>query len=302
VNTIFFRFIIGISKPLELFLGILVYVLGVSIARYLGSSLNWGMIILGQVWVTLYQIGSHILDAYFHFPTKPGDSTRFNPADVVDEPSGGIRRDQVLWLSMAAFAVTASLTLVFIRSGDVRLVGLIVMGLMLIGSILTAVPPFSLSHSGYGEVIRSIVIASLIPALGMIFQHGNLHRILTLSTFPLIFIHLAMTIALQFPAYASNSREQKTVMTTFLGWELGLVLHNFLILGGFLAISLVMLLGLPSSIALPAFVVLPLGIFQVWYLSRIGAGIKPNWRVLNVTAILTFGLTVYLLLFRFLTR
>jgi 1,4-dihydroxy-2-naphthoate octaprenyltransferase len=87
-----------------------------------------------------------------------------------------------------------------------------------------------------------------------------------------------------------------------LGWERGMMLHNILILVGYLLIGLAMLFGFPTSVALPALLALPLGLFQIWYMSRIGAGSKPNWQVLGWLAVLVFGVTTYLLTFSFWTR
>ncbi|MBL7164782.1 MAG: hypothetical protein ISS57_19515, partial [Anaerolineales bacterium] len=52
----------------------------------------------------------------------------------------------------------------------------------------------------------------------------------------------------------------------------------------------------------PAFLALPLGLFLIWYLSRIAAGAKPHWGALKITAMLVYGFTVYLLTFSFWTH
>ena len=78
--------------------------------------------------------------------------------------------------------------------------------------------------------------------------------------------------------------------------------HNLLILASFLVIGAAMIFGLPSAVALPAFFVFPLGLFQIWYMTRIARGSKPIWRALNLVAILTFGLTAYLIAFSFWIR
>jgi len=67
-------------------------------------------------------------------------------------------------------------------------------------------------------------------------------------------------------------------------------------------LGIAMLIGLPNDIALPTFLALPLGLFLIWYLTRIAAGAKPHWGALKITAILVYGLTVYLLSFSFWTH
>jgi len=294
------RFIIKIARPYILLEGILVYALGVSLARFLGNPIDWGFVILGQIWVTTIQAGSHFIEAYFCYSTDPKDPRRF--LIQTDENHDGIRRDIALWLSLALYAAAASLTLALIQNTGLNNAGFILMGLIFIGSIIYSVPPFQLVTSGYGELVQSIIMASLIPGIGFIFQTGEIHRLVAMITFPIITLHLAMSIALQFSSFASDTRKNRVSILVRLGWERGLIFHNLLILGSFLLMGAAMLFGLPASIAIPTYAVLPLGLFQIWYLSRIGVGAKPNWRALNITAILTFGLTVYLLLFRLLTR
>jgi len=300
MELVLIRFILKIVRPFILLEGVLVYSLGVSLARFLGNPIDWGLVILGQIWVTTYQAGSHFLEAYFYHPTDQKDPNRFRIE--TNDTQEGIRRDLALWFSLALYAATASLTLVFTQNTGLNNAGLVLMGLMLIGSILYTVPSFQLITSGYGELVQSIIMASLIPGIGFILQTGEIHRLVAMITFPIIMIHLAMSIALQFSRFASDTRNRNNTILVRLGWERGLTFHNFLILGSFLLMGMAMLFGLPISIALPTYAVLPLALFQIWYLSRIGAGAKPNWRALNTTAILTFGLTVYLLLFRLLTR
>ena len=294
------RFIIKIVRPYILLEGILVYALGVSLARFLGNPIDWGFLILGQIWVTTFQAGSHFLEAYFCHSTDPKDPRRFHIE--TDETQEGIRRDIALWLSLAMYAATASLTLALIQNSVLNIAGIVLMGLIFIGSIFYSVPPFQLISSGYGELVQSIIIASLIPGIGFILQTGEIHRLVAMITFPIITLHLAMSIVLQFSRFASDTRKNNNTLLVRLGWERGLIFHNLLILGSFLLMGAAMLFGLPASIAIPTYAVLPLGLFQIWYLSRIGIGAKPNWRALNTTGILTFGLTVYLLLFRLLTR
>jgi hypothetical protein len=63
-----------------------------------------------------------------------------------------------------------------------------------------------------------------------------------------------------------------------------------------------MVYGLPPSVSFPAFLALPLGLFQIWYMVRIAGGMKPNWMVMTLSAVLTFGFTAYLLTFTFWTK
>jgi hypothetical protein len=63
-----------------------------------------------------------------------------------------------------------------------------------------------------------------------------------------------------------------------------------------------LILGLPLSIGWPVIFVLPVGLFQIWMINRIADGAKPNWNLLILIALSTFGLTTYLLTYTFWTR
>ncbi len=296
------RFIFHMTRPLDLLGGVLVYALGVGIARYLGSPIDWAVVFLGQAWVTTFQLGFQFLTGYFLLPTKPRDPNQLAVPDVEEDNQPGIRRDLVLWAAFASFAATTSLTLILMVSNGVNGSILILVGMFLFGAILYCVPPFRLVYSGYGELIRSIIMANLIPALAFMLQHEEIHRLVGMTTFPLTTLHLAMLLAVQLPNYFNDVKQGKKTLLVRLGWERGMTFHNFLILCAFLLVGIAMLFGMPAPIALPIFFVLPLGFFQIWYMTRIVAGVKPNWRVFTLTSILTFGLTTYLFTFTYWIR
>ncbi len=295
-------FFLRTAGRLNLLGGVLLYALGVGIARYLGVQIDWAMVLIGQAWVTIYQVGSRFLGAYFLLPSKPGDPSRILIDPQADGSQPGLRRELLLWVSLAAYGVIASLTVLLQQLPGIYQPVLVVMVLAFALGVIYAVPPFRLANFGYGELIQSITMANLIPAIGFMLQVGDLHRLVILSTFPLTTLYLAMSLAIQLPQYAEDVRRDRRTTLVRLGWEQGMVFHNVLILGSFLVTGLAMLFGLPPAIALPTFLVFPLGLFQIWYMSRIAAGIKPNWAVLRWSGVLTFGLYAYLVAFSFWVR
>jgi 1,4-dihydroxy-2-naphthoate octaprenyltransferase len=282
------RFFLQITRPLVLLGGVLVYALGVGIAQYLGTPINWAIVTLGQAWVTTFQIGFHFL--------------RLVISEDNDENPIEIRRELVLWGAFAAFAGMTSLTLILMVSNGLNGSILILQALMMVGAILYTVPPFRLIYSGYGELILSIIMANLIPGLAFLLQYGDIHRLLGMCTFPLTMLYLAKLLTVQLPGYLTDFKNGHQTLLVRLGWARGMTFHNILILSAFLLIGVAMLFGLPTSVALPIFFVLPLGLFQLWYMTRIAGGAKPNWRIMRLTAILTFGLTTYLFTFAFWIR
>jgi 1,4-dihydroxy-2-naphthoate octaprenyltransferase len=295
------RFFIQISRPIYLLCNVLFFALGVGIARYLGEPLDMGDYFLGQFWALTLQLGGHYLAAFFLLTVNPRQPDRILLPQGENGSNESIRKDIILWAAYAALAATTSITLLMIRA-NVSVAALIVMGLISLGAIFYALPPLQIARTGYGELTLALLMANLIPALAFLLQAGGLHQMVALSTFPLTMLHLAMLLAAQFPDYLQDVKGQKYTLLVRLGWQRGMILHNLLVLSAFVFIGAAVLIGLPSPVGLPAFLVFPLGLFQVWYMTRIAAGARPFWRLLNFNAVFTFGLTAYLLTFGFWMR
>jgi 1,4-dihydroxy-2-naphthoate octaprenyltransferase len=295
------RFFIQISRPLYLISNILVYALGVGIARYLGEPLDMGNYLLGQAWTLTLQLGGQFLAAYFLLPMMPRQPDRIIISENDDGSNESIRKDYLLWAAFAAFTGTTSFTLMLFRA-NISIPVLIVMGLISFGAVFYSLPPLQLSRTGYGELTLALLMANLVPALAFLLQADEIHRLVAVSTFPLTMLHLAMLLAFQLPDYLQDVKERRETILVRLGWQRGMILHNLLVLSAFALIGAALLVVLPSPVGMPAFFVFPLGLFQVWYMTRINAGAKPIWRLLIFNAIFTFGLTAYLLAFGFWTR
>jgi 1,4-dihydroxy-2-naphthoate octaprenyltransferase len=215
---------------------------------------------------------------------------------------GKLPREIALWAAVASMAATTSFTVLLMQNRGISPGMLLLMLLIFLGAFFYSLPPVSLMSSGYGELTTSILVANLVPALAYIIQAEGLHRLVAMSTFPLTPLHIAMMLSFELPDYAIDYKYDKLTLMVLLGWERGMALHNLLILGAYLILGLSMIFGLPTSVALPAFFALPLGLFQIWYMWRIAGGMKPNWMVLTLSAVLTFGFTAYLLTFSFWTN
>jgi 1,4-dihydroxy-2-naphthoate octaprenyltransferase len=107
---------------------------------------------------------------------------------------------------------------------------------------------------------------------------------------------------LELPDYASDLSQGKRPILVRIGWQRGMIIHNALILVSFVILGIAFVFGLPIRVGWSVFFVLPIGLFQIWTMNRIGDGAKPNWNLLALLAISTFGLTAYLLTFAFWTH
>lgn len=265
--------------------GVLLYSLGVGIAHYLGTPIDYVKYSLGQIWITLIQLCSMYLNQYF----ERSINTR-NLHQVISN-------NRPLTISIVVLTVTASATVLLIRYGDLVPATLLVMALTFLGAFFYATPPIRLRNSSYGELINAIILSNLVPALAFTLQTGEFHRLLAMCTFPLTPLYLALAISSEFPHYGNDLLSKQQTILTRLGWENGMRLHDMLIVIAFLLLALAVVFGMPLGIALPVFFVIPLGFFQIWYLSHIANGASPNWKALTILAVLLYGIPAYLLSF-----
>ncbi len=294
---------IRLARPHFLLGGILLYALGVGIARYLGAPVNWGLYFLGQVWVTMLQLSTHYLNEYFDSEADRHNTNRtpFSGGSGAIGP-GKLPRATALWLAVGCLGVVGSVWFIILLDAHPSPVTLMFMVVIFLGAFFYAVPPVKLESTGYGELTTSILVANLVPAFAMLMQTGELHRLLAMSTFPLTGLHLAMLLAFELPDFGADVKYDKNTLLVRLGWQAGMNLHNLLILASYFLLALAIGLGLPAAIALPAFLTLPVGLLQIWNINRIAGGARPNWTILTLVAILLFGVTAYLLALSFWSR
>jgi 1,4-dihydroxy-2-naphthoate octaprenyltransferase len=298
-----FRLFVKLSRPLPIGGGWLTFALGTGIARYLGVSVDWGVYLLGQGWVTLLQLSMHYFGDYFAHPADVANERRTPFSERSDSLGPGkLPRSLALWAGVSCLSIAASLTVLLLRLAGTAPAVYLMMILIMLGVLSYSIPPLKLASSGYGELLMSILVANLIPALAYLLQAGEWSRLLPMTTFPLLLLHLAMMIAFEFPDYATDSKFQKSTLLVRIGWQSGMLLHNLLLLGGFGLLGVAWALGLPYRIVLPALIVLPVAAFQIWIMNRIENGAPPNWLLFTVAAAANFGLTAYLLAYSFWMR
>jgi len=275
----YLKLFLHLSRPLFLTGGFLLYGLGTAIATYLGRPIDWSLYILGQLLVTSIQLMAQAMVAFF-------DGTPTREVTFQSLFSGDRKA-----LDPEHLPYTAALISI------VKNVGFVPWAFMLMGffaAFFYSTPPVRLITSGFGEIIASIVVASFVPIISFTLQTGELHRLLPMSTVPLVALLFAAFIASEFPDYASDlKRDRKTLMVR-LGWETTMKLHDLAILFAILSFLTAYVLGLPDRVALGALISFPLAIAQIWQLNRIKAGLPPRWRTFTLSALALFAMTTYL--------
>jgi 1,4-dihydroxy-2-naphthoate polyprenyltransferase len=294
---------IRLTRPLFLLGAILLYVLGAGIAHYLGTILDWGLFWIGLVWVLLLQLSAHYLNEYFDAPFDQENENRtpFSGGSGALGP-GKLPRRTALIAALTVLTFLASLTVLMMSRWRIPALSTSIMGLAFLGAFFYSVPPVALERSGYGELTTSFLVAFLLPGYAFSLQTGEFHRLVAMTGFPLVTLHLAMMVSFEFPDYFSDVKHGKHTLLARIGWQNGILLHNILVLTAFLLVGLALTFKMPVFAALPAFLSLPLGLLQIWQYRRLYVGSKPNWTALTLNGLALFAAMAYLFAYSFWTH
>ncbi len=282
--------LVNAAQPWALLAGVGVYALGVGIADFLGRDISWNVYFLGQGVATLLQLAAYFLNAYFEELEQPAGSDRQRQQQQI------LHARVLLQAALSILAVGAVLTVLLFSSGAFNPTALVLLGTAFVLAFFYAVPPVRLANHGYGELAEAVLIGTLIPALGYVFQVGELHRLLAMLAFPLTALYLAMKLYLSLEHYSLRSRAPETMMER-LGWQPGMNLANILALSSYLLIGVAALLGLPWPLTWPALLSLPVAGFLVFVMVQVASGAPPRWRLIRILAVGLFAITAYALAF-----
>lgn len=286
---------IKLSRPLNLLLAALTYLLGASIPAYLGKPFQLVPFALGLVGVLLAQLCMALLGEVFRPHNEPlvvGETPRQKE----------ILRSNMLYISIGLLATYALVIFIIYINHTLTLPAF----LFLLSSILLilayAIPPIRLVDRGFGEFTLAAHIAYVIPSIAFLLQTGEHHRLLTILIFPLTALALAYFLILNFTTFIADEKYQRATLLRSLGWERAVPFHHSLIAFAYLMFAFAPTLGFSFNLIWPAFLTFPFAILQIVMLRSVSLGGKPNWILLTVTALAVFGLTAYFLTLTFWLR
>jgi 1,4-dihydroxy-2-naphthoate octaprenyltransferase len=287
--------LLKLSRPIQLLLAALTYTLGAGIAHYLGQPVRASSFGLGLLAVLALLGAASLLTEYFRLPLMPL---------ALEETPRQRERFRVMLLQVSyaylTFSAVAILTLMLTHSLNLSAGILLVLALLFL--VAYAVPPMHLSEAGYGELVLAVTLGTLLPALAFLLQYGQLHRLLSLATFPLTLLALAYLLVCNFPTFATDQKLERHTLLTRLTWQRAIPIHHFLVLAAFLLFAAGPFLEYPWGLLWPVFLALPFAAIQIIWLQRIANGGRTLWNFLIALASATFGLTIYLLALTFWIR
>ena len=287
--------LLRLSRPLYVTLAALTYFLGAGIARYLGVTQNVATFWLGLGGILLAQFSMSLLTEALRPVEQPSEDNENRPERV-------LLRNAALTTSIGALGAVAAIAIMLGQVGALTPVAMIFLGLSLLLVLAYAVPPLRLVDAGFGEFILAIHIALIAPAVGIVLQGGEYHRVVGIVSFPLALLALAYFLVLDFPTFVTDEKYDRRTLLRSIGWQRAVPLHHGLVLGAYILLGSTTLFGLAWGLIWPSLLTLPFALLQIYWLRNISNGAKPIWNLLTVNALAVFGLTAYLLTFAFWLR
>jgi 1,4-dihydroxy-2-naphthoate octaprenyltransferase len=288
------RNLLRLTRPLHLLLAALAYFLGASIANYLGKPFRADSFWLGLIAVILAQASMNLLAEVF----RPGNEAIVEGQSPKDRI---LLRNNALYVSIAALSAIAVIAFILYSNSHLSVSAFFFLLLSLLLILTYAIPPFRFINRGFGELVLAVHIAYVLPSLAYILQADETHRFLLISI-PLTFLAFAYFVVMNFPAFASDSKYNRSTLLTRLVWERAVPLHHLFVLLAYLFFLASPVFGLTLSLLWPAFLTLPFALFQIFQLRNLSLGAPTNWTLLTVTALSVIGLTTYFLSLTFWLR
>jgi 1,4-dihydroxy-2-naphthoate polyprenyltransferase len=289
------RTLVKISRPFVLLLATLTYTLGTGIAHYLGQGIKASSYLFGLLSILSILCAAFLFNEYFSLavaPLEQGETFRIRERF----------RITLLQVSYATLTLAVVVILTLLLTKLLNLSAGILFILVFMLMIAYAVPPMRISAKGFGELVLAVALGWLFPAIALLLQFGQLHRLLSFSSFPLTLLALSYLLICNFPTFATDQKLGHNSLLTRLTWQRAIPIHHLLVLLAFMALASAPFLGIPWSLVGPVFLALPFGAIQIFWLQRIANGGRTLWNFLIAVSAATFGLAAYLMTLTFWIR
>ncbi len=287
--------IFELSRPLHLLLTTLCYGLGLGVARYLGQDINLLTAFLGGMVILLLTAAARLAERYFSVSPEP-----FFENESEDQRNDFKRL--TLYTTLLLFGAAALLVSFMLIEGLLNPTAALFFAGVSLMAVVFGVPPMRIIDRGFGEFGLALFMGAFTPAAAFSLQTGEIHRLLSLVTFPLFALALACLLAFDFPDFAVDLKRGRRTMLIRLTWQRAILVHNLLLAAAYLFFASALFMGLSFALVWPALLTLPLAVYQVFMLARISDGAKPVWPAFKINAAAIFGLTAYLLTITFWLR
>jgi 1,4-dihydroxy-2-naphthoate octaprenyltransferase len=279
---------------------ILVFILGLCLASYLGLRSNPAGLFLGWLSFSLLVLGLKVMDFYSLRSTQLDDDHTF-----LTSIFRGLRKQNQktekapvylgLNLLLILFGSWAMIQFVLLQQKLLPLSALFLLALMILTVLLAGLPSTNLIRNGYAELVQALLLFGLLPVYAILVISGEFHILLILICCPLFLFYFSWRIIYSLFRYTDDQQCGRLNFLQRLGWKRGMTAHNLFILFGFVFYACIPLFGYPTAIFLNPLLALPLGLLLILMIFRIERGKKPEWNSMLLLEKIFILLVVYFL-------
>ncbi len=239
--------------------GIVMYALGVLVARADGASLDLPTLVWGQVGVSAIQLMTHFVNEYHDLARDALVATRtlFSGGSGV-LPAGRLGRRVAV--GGATLCAVVGLSVALTVGWPVFSVYVVALA---IGYGYSA-PPLRLMTRGLGEFVAAATVALLTPLAGYGVAAGRLSADIVWLGLPLLATSAAFMITVELPDYEADRPTGKRNWVVRLGRDRAGRVHNALLILSYALLALLAWVGpLPDRVAALLWWTLPLALWQM---------------------------------------
>lgn len=280
-------YFLQLGRPLHLAGGFVFNGLGLALALFLGTAINWTAAFWCQVAITAIQLMTHYSNDYFDqdadaaslTPTRWASGSRILPAGLLP-PRWALLG--ALVCGGVALGATAVLASIVKAAGST--VTLLLLAIFLAWNYSS--PPLWLNRRGLGEISAALLVPGLTTLFAFQVQTGDLVRLPFLAVVPLCCFQFVMLLSVNFPDAAADRLVNKRTLVVILGARRAGVLFLAVLALAYLLLPLLVLLGLPWPVGLMLLLTLPIALWQGWCIYGGAATDAKRWEGLAFWSII----------------
>lgn len=251
------------------------YGLGVAMARYNGTTINWTLVVWGQIVVTSTQLMVHYCNDYFDFEADQNNLTPTAWSGGSRVLQSGTISPKVAFITAVILALIAIVVIALLAITAHSAPLAIIIGLLAIAlSWAYSAPPLRLHSRGVGELSSALTVAALTPLFGFVLQTGKITALPILALLPLGCLQFTMLLSVHNPDVEGDTTVGKRTLIVRLGRDSAARVYAIVLISAYLLLVPLTLIGLPALVTVGLTLTSPLALWLVWRI-KCGDWINP---------------------------
>jgi 1,4-dihydroxy-2-naphthoate octaprenyltransferase len=278
------------ARPLQLLSVVMVYALGLLIARARSFTLDAAPLMWGLGALILVSLSIHTINEYADYETDSlTQKTQFSGGSGV-LPRGLVVPAFALHSAWASLILGVLVNAIGVLMGVLNVITLV---LLLIGAFfgwMYSVQPLKLAWRGWGEVTNAVLGGLLLPVYGYAVAARQFDALVVLACLPFALLDFLNLLATTWADVRADSQVGKHTLATRLSVSHLRTLYTLVALMAFALLLVLPVSILPPTVAVSSLLVVP---FVVWGWLRYTRTEAPTASVVAMVALLVLQILAY---------